>query len=96
MRVVFFRIGHGPCLVLQRVELKGDHDVGRDRYEEHDTRAPEQFDVGLQKSGIGVEPIRTQEDLKVSEQVADDEAEKHDAGDGHNGLFHNGGRKKAL
>ena len=65
-----------------------------DRNEERDPRAPQKSGHGLQQRRIVIELFGSFVDLKIAEQVANDESEEDDAGDGHDGFLADGGLPK--
>src|SRR5208337_1021881 len=81
----------GPGRTLQEPELERRPDVQADGKEQGDPRAPQEGGEGLQRRRVVIDFFGRQEDLQIAEQVAANETEQHEAGDGHYRFLADGG-----
>ena len=59
----------------------------RDHHQKPEASAPQERWHAPQKAAIGIDFVGTFEELKVADQVADDERKKGGSADGHDELF---------
>ena len=81
----------GPGGALQEPELERRPDVQDDGNEQCDARAPQEGRERSQHRRVMIDFFGWQEDLQIAEQMADDESEQDEAGDGHYRFLADGG-----
>src|SRR5208283_3147557 len=84
-------VADGAGGALQKPELEGRPDVQADGNEESDASAPQEGREGFQRGRVVIDMFGGQKDLQIAEQMADDETEQDEAGDGHNRFFADSG-----
>ena len=76
-------------------ELDGGDDVGGDGEEECDAGEPDEFAEVFEEFGVGIDlrgvggVAGAEEDLEITNEMGDDEADHDEAGDGDDGFFTN-------
>jgi len=89
--VDLFRVWDRTGGALETPELRGGPNVQGDGKEQDNASGPEQRPEIAERLGIVIDFFRREIDLQVAEEMADDKAEENEAGDGHDGLFADGG-----
>ena len=95
MEIGLFDVGNGPGFALEEPELECGPDVQNYGNEQDDAGAPEEEREGFQGSGVMIDFFGRLVNLQITEEVADDETEKDEAGDGHDGFLADGGLPEA-
>ena len=76
---------------LEEPELEGGPDMEGDGDQQGDARPPQEGGERLQRGRVVIDFFGSFVDLEIAEEMADDETEEHEAGDGHNRFFADGG-----
>jgi len=95
MRVDFFNVGDRTGGALKKNQLPGGPDVQKYGKQKGDAGPPEKRRHGVQRGGIVIELLSREIDLQIAEEMGDNETEKEDTGDGHDGLLAEGGLPEA-
>src|SRR5208337_1612711 len=91
IEIGLFDVVDGPGVALQEPELEGGPDVQADGKEQGDARTPQECGERFQRGRVVIDMFGWQVDLEIAEQVAANETEQHEAGDGHNRFLADGG-----
>ncbi len=75
--LVDVRVGASPAVIDG--ETNGHEDVKYDRCQEKRPDRPKQWPEIAKMLGVTVDPIRSEKDLQVAEQMANDEQDQNDA-----------------